>query len=115
LEKPALKESAGKFRESHALWLKFADALLPDEVPLLGESRKLIQKKYDLFIKEGDKALLEIKQSNARLWELLKESEDKFPLSQAEAADFRAHLQDILLQISEVEQMAVDQLQNAVL
>jgi hypothetical protein len=115
LEKPALKESAGKFRESHGLWLKFADALLPDEIPLLGDSRKLIQKKYDLFIKEGDKALPEIKQSNARLWELLKESEDKFPLSQAEAADFRAHLQDILLQISEVEQMAVDQLQNAVL
>jgi hypothetical protein len=115
LEKPALKESAGKFRESHALWLKFADALLPDEIPLLGDSRKLIQKKYDLFIKEGDKALPEIKQINARLWELMKESETDFPLSQAEAADFRANLRDILLDISEIEQGAVDQLQNAVL
>src|SRR4026208_2336473 len=28
LKKPALKESAGRFRESHKLWLKFAEALL---------------------------------------------------------------------------------------
>ena len=114
LKKPALKESAEKFRESYKLWLKFAEALLPDAVPLLGESKKLIQKKHDLFIQKGEPALLEIKQINARLNELLERSKTDFPLSNAQAAGLRANLRDILLKISAVEQTAVDLLQNAI-
>jgi hypothetical protein len=114
LKKPALKESAGKFRESYKLWLKFADALLPNEVPMLAESKKLIQKKHDLFIQKGETALPEIKQINARLNELLEQSKTDFPLSSAQAAELRANLRDILLKISAVEQTAVDLLQNAI-
>ena len=114
LKKPALKGSAEKFRESHKLWLKFADTLLPDEVPILGESKKLIQKKHHLFIHKGEAALPEIKQINARLNELLQQSKTDFPLSNAQAAQFRANLRDILLKISAVEQTAVDLLQNAI-
>jgi hypothetical protein len=115
LKKPALKDAAERFRESHQLWLTFGDALLPDDIPMLGESKKLIQKKHNLFINKGNDALPEIRKSNARLRELLKKSEKDFPLSQAEAVDFRANLRDILLKISEVEQKAVDLLQSAVL
>ncbi|HAV78690.1 MAG TPA: hypothetical protein DCX53_15180 [Anaerolineae bacterium] len=115
LKKPALKDSAEMFRESYQLWLKFGDAILPDDVPLLGESKKLIQKKYDLFIDKGNDALTEIKKSNGRLRELLKKSEEDFPLSQTEAADLRSNLRDLLLKISEVEQGAIDVLQTAVL
>ena len=114
LKKPALKGSAEKFRESHTLWLKFAEALLPDDVLLLGEGKKLIRKKHDLFIDKGETALPEIKKMNARLRELLKGSEADFPLSNAQAAEFRANLRDILLKISAVEQQAVDLLQNAI-
>ena len=109
-----MKESAGKFRESYKLWLKFAEALLPDEVPMLAESKKLIQKKHDLFIDKGETALPEIKQINARLNELLEQSKTDFPLSNAQAAELRANLRDILLKISAVEQTAVDLLQNAI-
>jgi len=115
LKKPALKDAAGQFRESYALWFEFADALLPDALPLLGESKRLIQRKHDLFIEDGDSALPEIKKINARLNELLRQSETEFPLTQAEAADFRAHLREILLKISAVEQRAVDSLQHAVM
>jgi len=115
LNKPALQESAEKFRESHKLWLAFADALLPDDVPVLGESKKLINKKHDLFIKEGETALPEIQKINARLNELLTQSETEFLLSNAQAADLRANLRDMLLKISRVEQQAVDLLQNAVI
>jgi len=115
LKKPALKGSADKFRESHVLWLEFGDALLPDDVPLLGESKGLIRKKYDLFVNEGDRSLPEIRKCNERLRALLKESETGFPLSQAEAADFRANLRDILSKIRGIELKAVDLLQNAVL
>jgi len=114
LKKPDLKESSGKFRESHKLWLKFANALLPDEIPMLGESRKLIQKKHDLFVDKGESALPEIKKINVRLRELLKQSETDFPLSSANAAEFRMTLRDIVLKISAVEQQAVDLLQSAI-
>ncbi|MCI0555414.1 MAG: BtrH N-terminal domain-containing protein, partial [Anaerolineae bacterium] len=114
LKKPGLKESAEKFRESYKLWLMFADALLPDDVPLLGESKKLIQKKHDLFINKGETALPEIKQINMRLNELLEQSKTDFPLSDVQAAEFRANLRDILLKINAVEQQAVDLLQNAI-
>ena len=115
LKKPALKESAEKFRESYKLWLKFADALLPADVPLLAESKTLIQRKHNLFIKEGDTALPEIKKINGRLKELLAISETDFPLSSAQAAELRANLRDILLEINTVEQKAVNLLQTAIL
>jgi len=115
LKKPVLKESAEKFRESYKLWLTFADTLLPNDAPLLGESKKLIQKKHNLFINEGESALQEIKKINARLNELLSQSETDFPLSSAQAAELRANLRDILLKISAVEQQAVNLLQSAIL
>src|SRR5215216_2312055 len=114
LKRPALKEAAEKLRESHALWLTFVEALLPGDVPLLGESRELIQKKHDLFIDKGESALPEINQINARLNEILLQSESDFPLSNAQAADLRQNLRDILLKISVVEKTAVDQLQSAI-
>jgi hypothetical protein len=114
LKKPTLKESAAKFRESHKMWLAFADALLPDDIPLLGESKRLIKKKHDLFINQGEAALPEIKQINSHLNELLSQSENDFPLSNAQAADLRANLRDILLKISTVERQAVDLLQSAI-
>lgn len=114
LKKPSLEEAAEKFRESYKLWLAFADALLPDDVPLLGESKKLIQKKHDLFIAKGEAALPEIKRINARLNEFLSQSEGDFPLSHTQAAEFRASLRDILVKIKLVEEQAVDLLQRAI-
>ena len=115
LKKPALKGSASQFRESYSLWLELADALLPNELPLLGESKKLIQRKHDLFTEQGESASDKIKEINARRNELLTQAETEFPLSQAQAADFRAYLRDMLLKISAIEQKAVDSLQHAVM
>lgn len=114
LKKPAIKESAAKFRESHALWLKLADAALPDTLPLLGESRRLINRKHKLFIEKGEAALAEIKEINQRHRELLKEAESDFPLSGSQAADLRATLRDHILSISTTEKQAVDLLQSTI-
>jgi hypothetical protein len=46
---------------------------------------------------------------------LLAQAETDFPLSQSQAADFRAHLRDRLLKISEIEQKAIQSLQRAVM
>ena len=115
LKRTVLKDAAEKFRESHRLWLAFADALLPEDLPLLGESKKLIQKKHNVFVEKGETALPEIKKINARLNELLKRSEGDFPLSNAQAADLRANLRDILWKIKTVEEQAVELLQRAIL
>ena len=115
LQKPALQESAAKFRESYQLWLAFANALLPDKIPMLGESRKLIDQRQDLFCNQGEAALPEIQKINARHYELLKKSETDFPFSSTDAAEFRANLHDILLKISAVEQKAVELLQSAII
>ncbi|MGD8406053.1 MAG: BtrH N-terminal domain-containing protein [Anaerolineales bacterium] len=114
LKKPGLMDAGQQFRESYALLYEFAGAMLPDDVPLLGESKELIQREHDLFVEQGQLALEEIKIIHARRKELLKNAENDFPLSQAEAADFRAHLRDLVLKISEVEQKAVESLQRAV-
>lgn len=114
LKRPALNATAAKFRESHALWLQFADAALPDDVPLLGESRKLIARKHKLFMEKGEAALPEIKTINQRHRELLKRSETEFSLSQTEATDLRANLRDHILKISATEKQAVDLLQSAI-
>ena len=115
LKRPALKASAETFRESYALWLAFADALLPDDVPILGESKNLIQKKHALFVEKGESALPEIKKIHTRLNELLNQSKSNFPLSNAQTADLRVNLRDILLKIKTMEEQAVDLLQRAIL
>lgn len=114
LKKPPLKDSAVKFRESHKLWMKFSEASLPSDVPLLGESKKLIQKKHSLFVEKGEVALPEIKKIHARHREILKASGKDFPLSSKQAAELRSHLREILVQISDVEKEAVDMLQAAI-
>jgi hypothetical protein len=115
LNKPMLSDAAAKFRESHKLWLACADAMLPDDVPLLGESKRLIQRKHDLFIEQGENGLQEIKKIDARLNELLTEAANGFPLSGSQSADLRSNLRDILLQIKTAEEQAVELLQAAVL
>jgi hypothetical protein len=115
LKKPGLKDVGEYFRESYALWREFAQALLPDDLLLLGESKELIQREHDLFVEQGQPALEEIRSIHARRKELLEKAESDFPLSQAEAVDFRAHLRNLVLKISEVEQKAVDSLQRAVM
>lgn len=115
LKKPALKEAAEKFRDSYALWLQFAETLLPDDIPMLGESKKLIRQKKSLFVERGETALPEIKKINVRLRELLKASETDFPLSGTQAAELRAKLREFVLEISAREREAVDLLQGAIL
>ena len=115
LHKPGLKECAEGFRESYTIWTELAQALLPDEVPLLAESKKLIQRKYDLFLEEGQAALGEIKLMDVRFKELISQVESEFPLSQAEIGSLLSHIKGLILKISEIEGQAVENLQLAIM
>jgi hypothetical protein len=94
--------------------LRFADDLLPDDLPMLSESKKLIRQRHTLFVERGEEALPDIRKINARLRELLKASETDFPLSSVQAAELRARLREHVLKISAAEKEAVDLLQGAV-
>ncbi len=115
LKRPTLRESAAVFRESHKLWLKFADALLPQDVPMLAESRKLIDRKQKLFFEQGEAALDEIRAVNVQLRALLKEAETDFSLTTTAAMDLRANWSELIRQISATEQQAVQGLQAAIM
>jgi hypothetical protein len=111
LEKKLLKEAAQQFRLSHAEWLKFADALLPADVPALHEARTLMLRRDRLFIEKGDEAFDEIREIIARLKKLEGDAARNFPLTQAQSTALLMNLREHVLVISDIEQKAVELLQ----
>lgn len=113
LEKKPLKDAAKQFRLSRAKWTEFAEAILPARIPMFKEAGALLLRKHQLFWEHGEDALDEMKEVNAKLRKLEKSAAGSFPLSQAEAADFRAELREHILGIAAVERKAVELLQES--
>ena len=97
LDKPALNAVAAQFRQSGAAWDAFGTAVLPDEVPMLGQMRHILLQQRDLFHSQGSAAVAQIAQLKQEEKALLKQSETAFPLNAQEVVAFRenmaAHLQ----------------------
>jgi len=111
LEKKALRKAADQFRLSHQKWLEFAGALLPEGVPLLDEARRLKLRRHRRFVESGAQAGEDIRAIDTRLRKLESDASEKFPLTNAEAAGFRAGLREKVAAIAETEQKAVEMLQ----
>src|SRR5688572_8441004 len=111
LEKKSLKEVAKQFRMSHKKWLEFADALLPSNVSPLGEVKKLLLRKHNLFFQNGEDGRDEIVKVNTRLKKIETEITKKFPMTNFQTADFRAGLREHVLGIAQIEKQAVEMLQ----
>jgi endonuclease YncB( thermonuclease family) len=111
LERKSLNEAAQQFRLSHGQWIKFADALLPADVPSLYEAKNLMLRRDQLFIEKGGEAFDEIREIIAHLKKLESDAAANFPLTQAQSADLRLNLRDHVLAISVIEQKAVELLQ----
>lgn len=114
LEKPGLSEAAAQFRLSGDLWTAFANALLPDEQPVLKEVRELKLRRHSLLIEEGDAAADELQHIRTRLSEIWATMDEAFPLSASEAAVMREGLREHLLAIRTQEKTAVEVLQGAI-
>jgi hypothetical protein len=112
LNKPGLSEAGERFRESGGLWQDLAAALLPEEVSLLAEARRVKDRRHRLFLEQGGAAEQEIREINTRLKELREEAGREFPLSAEEAADFRAGLAERVLSIHDKEQEAIEALRS---
>ncbi len=113
LKRPGLRDAARYFRTSAAAWRQLALSSLPEAVPLLRESRELLQKRHDLFIDEGAASLAERAQIGQRLVELQKQAETDFPLTEADVTALQAELSRQVLAIKEVEEAAVETMQAA--
>lgn len=114
LSRPGLTQAAERFREASVAWRDLSDALLPHDVPLLDETRQLLLTRRDLFIREGQSALGQIEGINQRLVELLRASEDDFPLTEQSAVELRARIAEGVKVVSGIEQDAVRILSEAV-
>jgi len=112
LDKPALKEVAGQFRQSARAWHALADLTLPDDVAPLAEAKALHLKRHKLFVEKGEAALTELETIRDRQKALLDEATEAFPMTTAEAAALRQRLAEQVLVIHDLEQKAVEDLQK---
>lgn len=115
LGKPALTEVATHFRQSAQAWDAFGQALLPADVPLLGEMGQILRQQRDLLHSKGSSAVAEIAQLKKREKAILAQSETEFPLNENEVEAFRANMAEHLLQIHDIEETAVTRLKEAML
>jgi hypothetical protein len=107
LFKSKLETAARFFRQSAEMWMALGRDFLPEDTPLLSESRQLIDRKHCLFLDEGAAKLDEIMEINARLEKLRSDSEREFPWDEAEYAARRAEWSRALDEIRQVEERAV--------
>ncbi len=113
LKRPGLKVAGEKFRASSEAWLNLSEALLPDDVHLLGETKELLLLKHDLFVKEGGGARDELLEAEARLSEIYSLAAAEFPMSEQEVASMREGLAEHVMNISNIEREAIELLQAA--
>ncbi len=114
LGKPALKSVSESFRQSAMAWNALAKAVLPDDIPLLKETRELKLQKRTLFL-AGQSTLEQRKAINAHLKGLKDSAATDFPMSAAEYKALRENLRAHILTIYELEKEAVTALQSAVI
>jgi hypothetical protein len=114
LETPELRNVAQLFRGSAKAWDNLGVKLLPDEVPLLKETRQFMQEKHQLFLNKGNASLPEIHHINDRLDEIKSQVNEEFPLSSSQEEELRENLRDEVLAIHDLEFKAIEALQVAI-
>jgi aryl-alcohol dehydrogenase-like predicted oxidoreductase len=112
LDKPELAAVAEQFRLSAAAWDALSEALLPDEVKRIGQTRQLLGRKHRLFLDQGDAGVEEIRTINAQLAAIKAEIATDFPLSAGDVAALQAQIAKAMQRIDEIEQAAVTQLRQ---
>jgi hypothetical protein len=114
LNKPDLKATSDLFRQSAHVWNTLALDVLPDNIPLLKETRELKLRKQALF-QAGLSTIEERRALNSRLKQLKEAAATDFVMSDADYKAFRETLRAHVLQIYEIEKSAVDAMQTAVI
>lgn len=113
LDAPNLSEAGERFRESSAAWQALSETLLPEDVPVLKETRELLIEKRELFVEQGGEAVEPTREINARLDVIRDQVASDFPMSDMEVVALRENLAKHVRKIAEVDRRAVEMLEAA--
>ena len=115
LKKSALKKVAEQFRESEASWRAISDAVLPDSIPLLKETRKALTRRSDLIRKPRTTAIdKELESLRDGLKQLHERSAKELSLSKAETLDLFGAISERVLETEKIERAAFTELSSIV-
>ncbi|NJN55626.1 MAG: BtrH N-terminal domain-containing protein [Anaerolineae bacterium] len=95
----AVTEAAAQYRTLGHQWARFADAVLPDQIAPLAQTRQLLTQKYAMYEQQGPDGQAEVASLSQQLTNLETELNSHFPISDEEMmalfADMQTHLNDI--------------------
>jgi len=107
------RECAAAYRVAGAAWQDLHQRLLPADLPILGETAQLIDRRVQLFKESGTEKLADILACRERLAALKSAAERDFPLDERELRALRAGLHEAVLRVLAAETRAVHALQAA--
>jgi hypothetical protein len=107
LNKPKLRPIADQFRGAAALWRQLAEAALPDRIPVLRETRRLLLRQRELFIEKGQAADVMRREVRAELEKTAKVAADALDPSSEVVQRLKDELRKYVLQIHDTERAAV--------
>ena len=109
-----LGEAAEQYRDVARLWRDFADAVLPDHIAPLKETKTLLAQKYSLFLANGAGADAELRQLSQQLQGLEEELNGHFPISDDDMLSLFNQMKTDLEKIYAAEQAALATLAGAI-
>ena len=107
LNRPVLREAGTQFRAAGAHWAALGQALLPENVPLLAETRRLQTTRHRAFLQRGGRALDEMTAIDARLAEVRAQAQEALGLDDARREALLAQVAAVLLRIHDAEAQAL--------
>jgi hypothetical protein len=114
VDNDSLNDAAAEYKALGQKWADFADAVLPDHIQPLGETRRLLAQKYALFNEHGGQGFDEAAALSRRLTDLEVELNSNLPMSTAERATLFTTIQNHLLHLYESEKAALNTLTEAI-
>ncbi|MGB1288317.1 MAG: hypothetical protein ACPG7F_17410, partial [Aggregatilineales bacterium] len=113
LEKPDLENVAARYRMAGRAWDGLRCSLLPEDVPMLKETRFLVDVKTELFLEKGTPAIEKMLDYGEKLDAMKVQSETDFPMTDAEIAELRDEIRRHVLLVHDAEEEAVMALKTA--
>lgn len=114
LSKPELKEIANQFTSSAKAWDDLSDSLLPEEVPLLQETRNLLLEKHKRFLQNGSSALDDIITIKNRLVEIKSQVAGEFPANHSQVEEMLDKITIHVKAVQDIEQGAIRDLSRVI-